>query len=421
METNTKKKKTLTTALAVAVAALLLIGGGTFAYLQGQTKDVVNSFKTNQVTVDLSEASGNEYNIIPGTSETKDPVVTVDNTVDAYVFLTVMDGTDGLVEYAIDTSVWTKLEGIDGVDNVYYRVVGKNDDMKKLNVLVGQQVTYGYELENSDMMENGQLKEGINLTFKASAIQKDQFATVEDAYNGTPVFVAANDNDSLASALTAVQGKTSEISITNDIDTITGIKSNAGTDLTVDFNGNTVAVSNPVGSAGTVTYGMQLLKGSSNKFVGGTYKPESDSVQLLVQNYSNLTLEDMTLDTTSGSRCSYALSCNFGTTTITGNTNILTKSGDVALDVMHWVNTSYADGVTVIIDENMTGTIDGKIEVYKYTNGAVDYDDIDKAQLIIKGGTFKNTGLSLDQFKKFVADGYSVTETESGVYKVTAE
>ena len=79
---QTKKKKLLTTGLAVALAALLLIGGGTFAYLQSTSDDVANNFKTNQVQVDLKETGDGQYNIIPGTSETKDPKVTVENTVE---------------------------------------------------------------------------------------------------------------------------------------------------------------------------------------------------------------------------------------------------------------------------------------------------------------------------------------------------
>jgi len=164
---------------------------------------------------------------------------------------------------------------------------------------------------------------------------------------------------------------------------------------------------------------MQLLKGSEVLLKNGTYKAESSSVQVLIQNYSNLTLEDVTLDGTSGGNVRYVLSCNYGNTLITGKTDITAKDGQVALDVMHWVG-SYDEGVTVIIDENMIGTVDGKICVYKYENSQENYDDCPLAKLIIKGGTFKNTGLTLEQFRAFVANGYlaTETETETGVYKV---
>ena len=63
---DVKKKKMMTTALAVALAVLLLIGGGTFAYLQSSTEDVANKFNANKVMVDLAETTGSDYDIVPG-------------------------------------------------------------------------------------------------------------------------------------------------------------------------------------------------------------------------------------------------------------------------------------------------------------------------------------------------------------------
>lgn len=198
METNNRKKKTLTTALAVAVAALLLIGGGTFAYLQSQTDDTINVFNTNQVTVDLVESTGSEYDIIPGTSQDKDPTVTVDNTVDAYVFVEVTDTTQDLVKYDI-AGGWIPFDGHEGI---YYREVGAADETKEFSVLAGDKVYYDAGLKNSDMMdESSKLKDGIELTFKAYAIQKDGFENVNAAYLGIPVTVStANEfKDALGS------------------------------------------------------------------------------------------------------------------------------------------------------------------------------------------------------------------------------
>ena len=60
-----------------------------------------------------------------------------------------------------------------------------------------------------------------------------------------------------------------------------------------------------------------------------------------------------------------------------------------------------AKGVINIYD----GSFDGKINVS------------DKCTLSISGGTFQNTGLTLEQFKAYVADGHTVTEA-NGVYTV---
>lgn len=185
------KKNIITGGVAVSLAAMMLIGGGTFAYLKDNADPVTNNFKTNLVTVSLDETTGNDYDIIPGTEQSKDPKVTVNNTVDAYVFVTITDATDGLVGFQIADG-WTKL---DGHDNVYYREVSADADVKEFPVLKDNKVTYDKAIENSDMMENGDLKAGVALTFDAAAIQKDPFASATDAYAAKDAVVVKSDED----------------------------------------------------------------------------------------------------------------------------------------------------------------------------------------------------------------------------------
>lgn len=84
---NNKSKKVLASVLAVVLAFAMLIGGGTYAYLQSSTEDVKNTLSTNSVEVKLAEKTGKEYNIIPGMEQAKDPKVTVSNTVDVMYML----------------------------------------------------------------------------------------------------------------------------------------------------------------------------------------------------------------------------------------------------------------------------------------------------------------------------------------------
>lgn len=183
IETKSKKRKILTTATAIILAVSMLIGGTTYAYLQANTKDVVNNFKTNQVTVDLEESTDGQYNIIPGTSEFKDPTVTVNTTVPAYIYVEITDNTDGLVTYTIENG-WMQLEYF---DNIYYREIDSSTAEQSFAVLKDNTVSYDSALVNSDMLvqnEDGSysLKEGITLSFNASAIQKEPFANALLAY-----------------------------------------------------------------------------------------------------------------------------------------------------------------------------------------------------------------------------------------------
>ena len=226
-------------------------------------------------------------------------------------------------------------------------------------------------------------------------------------YTVVPVEESADSAQSFANALTGldVAGNVEKvINVESDIAGITGIKTAAGNDLTVNFGGNTVTVAQPVGSAGTVTNGMQLLEGSAVTLSDGTYMPANGSIKMLVQNYCNLTLKDITLDARNFPNVDYVLSNNCGYIVITGSTNIYAPTGKVAFDSCKFGSYEIP---TVVFDENMTGTVDGIIEM---TGG----------NLIIMGGTFKNTGMDFETFKKYVADGY-VARDDNGVYTVTAE
>lgn len=199
------KKNIITGSVAVSLAAMLLIGGGTFAYLKDDAPAVKNNFKTNNVLVDLDETTGSEYNIIPGTSQDKNPTVTVNNTVDAWVYAIVENNTDNLVKYSIADG-WQKLEGWDvGNMTVYYRAVSATDDVKTFPVLKDNKVSYDKALENSDMVDaDGTLKAGLNLTFTAYAIQQEGFADAKEAFEQQ--YATVNSPEDLTNALS--DGKT---------------------------------------------------------------------------------------------------------------------------------------------------------------------------------------------------------------------
>ncbi|MBS5736852.1 MAG: hypothetical protein KHW62_02385 [Clostridiales bacterium] len=194
------KKNVLIVSLASLLALVTLVGGGTFAYLIGNTEDVVNNFNSNQVTVSISETTGYEYDIVPGTSQSKDPKITVNNTAAAYLYSIIIDNTDGLVGYEVEDG-WTLLSGWDTKHmKVYYREVEADAIEKTFSVLKNDQVTYDAAIENSDMLNSdGTLKSGINLSFSAYAIQKDGFADALAAFEYS--YSKVSSSDELSSAI----------------------------------------------------------------------------------------------------------------------------------------------------------------------------------------------------------------------------
>ena len=219
---NGKKKKIAASAAAVALAAALMIGG-TLSYLKSASEEVENTFTANTDYVSLSE-SDNDYQIIPGTSQTKDPTITYASTVETYVFVEVTDATDGLVEWAIADG-WTLLTSStdeDGVTTyVYYQIVdatGYDEDgdlvTKTLQVLKDDTVSYSAELDNDDMLEaiydeDGNLtgytlKDDLTLSFKAYTIQTASLDDPAVAYAyATGSSTSVSTSDALSSALSS--------------------------------------------------------------------------------------------------------------------------------------------------------------------------------------------------------------------------
>ena len=141
-----------------------------------------------------------------------------------------------------------------------------------------------------------------------------------------------------------------------------------GTELTLDLNNHTLSVTPDdngeyAGSSRTKTNAMQLLKGSTVVIKDGTVigHPELPPTKMVIQNYSNLTLDNTTVQ--DGGTDLYALSNNFGEIHLKNGTKIIAQEGHVAFDLWYGLNKAgaYDDGVTVYIDTPDV-VIEGPIE-----------------------------------------------------------
>lgn len=188
-----KKKRLLSTAIAGTLAAAIIVGGGTFAYLKAQSNNVKNTFTANTISVSVAEENGNntsgkQYTILPGTTDTKDPKVTVDTTVDAFVFVKVTDTINtnlvnkDVVDYSIAAG-WQELDSVaTATEKVYYRTVNAADPEKSWSVLNGDTITY-VSTYNNDKTTLG------TLDFEAYVIQKVQDGTTD--FNAADAYAAA--------------------------------------------------------------------------------------------------------------------------------------------------------------------------------------------------------------------------------------
>lgn len=196
-----------------------------------------------------------------------------------------------------------------------------------------------------------------------------------------------------------------------------GITVQGGKVFTLDFDGHSYTVDRkPTGSTGTETQAFQLLTGSTIVFKNGEIIGNTLGVKMLIQNYCNLTLDNMTLDATAGNnKVSYSMSNNCGNVTIK-DTTITAKTNGVAFDVYGGFG-NYSD-VTVTVTGN--SVINGKVELArdsKYPNnknqnklvivGGTINGQICKTsgEVVVKGGAFTDLASAV----KYATDGATIT------------
>ena len=263
------------------------------------------------------------------------------------------------------------------------KVTFKNNTVNGASVVITshKNATYVYVEANGNTLEATQANQIT--TNPARVTAQSEFAKA----------VATNNNVYYLTLPEAIEAVAADATIKMLAD-VTGAGAVINKNVTIDFDGKTYTFNKAVGSAGTETNGFQILKDNNVKLMNGTLTStavvEGKEVKMLIQNYANLTLEDMNLvDATD--HILYALSNNSGDVKLLGNTNITTDA--VAFDACKYGSYD-APKVTV----NTTGTIEGNIEC--------------TATIVIYDGTF-----SID-VNPWCAEGLTAEPLANGYYSI---
>ena len=170
-------------ALTLVLAAYWAVGG-TAAWLAAKSEPIASTFTFGDINITLTETDHQEgpTKIIPGMDIPKVLRVTVQaDSVDCWLFVKVeQTGTfvNGKVTYSIDDG-WTKGDGPQIPENVYYRQVnGATADME-FPVLKGDKITVSKELTKEEIQN---ITDGPTLTFTAYAVQREGINTAADAW-----------------------------------------------------------------------------------------------------------------------------------------------------------------------------------------------------------------------------------------------
>lgn len=160
-----------------------------------------------------------------------------------------------------------------------------------------------------------------------------------------------------------------------------------GATIVVDLNNKTWNVEDTplFGSTGYESQYFHLEKDTKVTFKNGTIQPKDNGGKMMIQNYCDLTLENVSV--IGGTNCSYVVSNNNGKCDI--NNSTITATGDnCAFDVYSF--NKYA-GVTVTI--NGSSVINGKVEFGGNNNQQ-------NGTLIVNGGTLKGNLVVTDGYVK---------------------
>ncbi|MCR5483395.1 MAG: hypothetical protein K6E99_03195 [Bacilli bacterium] len=236
-----------------------------------------------------------------------------------------------------------------------------------------------------------------------------------------PFKIGTVEYDSLAAAVDAVpaDGTKTTIVMTQDVTNSPGVQIDEGKNVVIDFNNHYYESGAPfVGSPKTQTISFRFMKGATVYLKNGNLKASNDgNSKMFIQNYSDLTLENIKIDATDNNYdYFYGLSSNHGRVYVGEGTSILVneKTHARAFD-MCWApkvsNGIYADGTQMIIETD--DEINGYIELdvwgtYSDEGGiksTLEIKNIDfhgkwivderlKNQLTIDGGRYINPGFS---------------------------
>lgn len=119
------------------------------------------------------------------------------------------------------------------------------------------------------------------------------------------------------------------VTLVSDVKSDEGLFLAAGNkNFTIDLSGHTLESTANAGSTGTKNQVMHFEKGNTIVIKNGTIAAEAGNktTKFIIQNYANLTLEDVTIDAANlnypGQVC-YAMSNNCGNVLLKGNTSII--------------------------------------------------------------------------------------------------
>lgn len=387
-------------------------------------KSVLNNAITNS-----------EYANAEGSSSSVSLSLNVNTTEATSSSVTLEIGLDSIVTTTIDANVHTEITPVkalekyvtvtvqmqSGLSNVAIKHTIKdengNDVVKNMISVNSSQIDELDDEQLSQLDTNGAGVFFYNINSGLLTIKTKSFSPFEVSYDPFIAQIGLIKYATIQDAIDAAPaGEQTTITLLTDVKNGGGFgfwndnDRRKDKDIILDLNNCTYTFEGPaVGSKGFETQAMHLEKGNTLYIKNGTLDIVEDNtaIKMLIQNYCNLSLNNVTVDGTNLNG-RYTLSNNCGNVIITGKTILKAPAGGVAFDVYYWAQ-YYPEGVSVILDKDFKGYIYGNIEYDADTVGISLGDVASKATLTILAGY--NQGTINNEIKL----GSSIDEANTGI------
>ena len=374
-----------------------------------------NNATVKNLTVDASEATGVQRGISAKLSITVDNFKFIGNGTTSRYGVIFGEGAGSAIADVVATvtnsefvnSSYGVSDNRNGQDAKNVTVTGNKFQNSKVLLSASEKVEFNGNTVTGASVSITSYSNASNVVVNAAdntldATQDNMITTNpanQNVQDGFAQPVATSNNVYYLTLPVAIEKAAANATITL-LNSVEGAGAVINKSVTIDFGGYTYSFNEGVGSGDLTSNGFQILKDNNVTLKNGVLKStdvvEGKEVKMLIQNYANLTLEDIDLiDNTD--HILYVLSNNSGATAINGATNITTDA--VAFDVYDYTSGGYAVPTVTI---NTTGKIAGNIEVSESIQD----------NLIIYSGTY-----TMD-VTEWCAEGFTAEPDGNGNYTI---
>lgn len=266
-----------------------------------------------------------------------------------------------------------------------------NSSSQYFDINLGEESSEGIVVASGETLEVFVAVHPVDLTGKTLKIQvldKTGNELCSNEYAGRAIkrnaFVSFTDTSAKPTDVASVNGvgygtvkeafdaitESGTVRLLSDVEEDTGLFVKAGSkNITLDLGGHTFTAAANVGSTGTQNQVLHLEKGNTVVIKNGTLAASADEnskTKFVIQNYADLTLEDVTIDAANldypGQVC-YALSNNCGKVFLKGNTSIVNVPSNAPLGAFAMDACKFSSYEAPVVTIATTGKIEGNIEL----------------------------------------------------------